>query len=148
MQSDQPKHFFDYEVRPGIGEAGTYFYHSHVGFQAVSAAGPLIVKETIGKSPYAYDEERVLFLSEFYNQTGNTIADILTSRPQGWCVDRGVSFVLVLKILQVRRAGSHLDQRSFLCRPGWQKNRGRAPLVKANESYPAMWTRGHRGRTQ
>jgi FtsP/CotA-like multicopper oxidase with cupredoxin domain len=36
--------YFDYEVRPDLDDAGTYFYHSHVGFQAISASGPLIVK--------------------------------------------------------------------------------------------------------
>ena len=25
--------YFDYEVRPELDDAGTYFYHSHVGFQ-------------------------------------------------------------------------------------------------------------------
>ncbi|KAJ4149869.1 hypothetical protein LMH87_010647 [Akanthomyces muscarius] len=41
-----PGHFFDYEVLPEVGYAGTYFYHSHVGFQAVTAAGALIVEST------------------------------------------------------------------------------------------------------
>ena len=26
-----PEHFFDYEVFVPVGQAGTYFYHSHVG---------------------------------------------------------------------------------------------------------------------
>lgn len=38
-----PNHFFDYELYVPIGFAGTYFYHSHVGLQAISATGPLIV---------------------------------------------------------------------------------------------------------
>jgi FtsP/CotA-like multicopper oxidase with cupredoxin domain len=62
--------YFDYEIWPKVGEAGTYFYHSHVGFQAVSAAGPLIVEEEHGKSPpFTYDEERIMFISELYNKT-------------------------------------------------------------------------------
>jgi L-ascorbate oxidase len=76
-----PNHFFDYEIRPAIGEAGTYFYHSHVLFQAVSAAGPLIVEEASGHPPYIYDEERVLMLSEFYNQTDEVIVDGLIGSP-------------------------------------------------------------------
>jgi FtsP/CotA-like multicopper oxidase with cupredoxin domain len=40
-----PGHFFDYEVHPDIGDAGTYFYHSHVDFQAISAHGAIIVEE-------------------------------------------------------------------------------------------------------
>ncbi|OKL61583.1 hypothetical protein UA08_03264 [Talaromyces atroroseus] len=74
----EAQHFFDYELRPQIGEAGTYFYHSHVAFQAVSAAGPLIVLEADGEHPYDYDEERMLFFSELYNNTDDTIQDGLT----------------------------------------------------------------------
>jgi len=42
-----PGHFFDYELHVPIGMAGTYFYHSHVGWQATSATGPLIVSTFI-----------------------------------------------------------------------------------------------------
>lgn len=66
----KPGGYFDYEIWPKIGEAGTYFYHSHVGFQAVSATGPLIVDEMYGKSPpFTYDDERIMFISELYNKT-------------------------------------------------------------------------------
>ncbi|KAJ5155839.1 L-ascorbate oxidase [Penicillium capsulatum] len=67
------QHYFDYEIHPNVGEAGTYFYHSHVGFQAVSAAGPLIVEEQDGHIPYEYDDERVLFLSEAFNYTDKMV---------------------------------------------------------------------------
>ncbi|KXX78811.1 L-ascorbate oxidase [Madurella mycetomatis] len=40
-----PGHFFAYEFASEIDEAGTYFYHSHVDMQALSAAGPLIVED-------------------------------------------------------------------------------------------------------
>ena len=76
---EKAQHFFDYELRPQIGEAGTYFYHSHVGFQAVSASGPLIVEEADGRFPYEYDEERMLFLSELFNNTDKQIAQGLTA---------------------------------------------------------------------
>ncbi|KAL4949359.1 L-ascorbate oxidase [Aspergillus filifer] len=70
----KPGEYFDYEIRPNVGEAGTHFYHTHVGFQAVSATGPLIVLEKDGKSPpYTYDEERILFISEHYNKTDDMI---------------------------------------------------------------------------
>lgn len=75
---DQAQHFFDYELRPQIGEAGSYFYHSHVGFQAVSAAGPLIVEEANGEPPYDYDDEKIMFFSELYNNTDNAIEASLT----------------------------------------------------------------------
>lgn len=76
-----PHHLFDYEIRPGVGEAGTYFYRSHVGFQAVSAAGALIVGERSGEAPYRYDEERMMLLSEFYNQTDDVIEQGLIAQP-------------------------------------------------------------------
>ncbi|EEA25167.1 hypothetical protein TMatcc_006611 [Talaromyces marneffei ATCC 18224] len=78
------QHFFDYELRPQIGEAGTYFYHSHVGFQAVSASGPLIVEEAERLVPYEYDEERMLFLSELFNNTDKTIQEGLTAPLTGF----------------------------------------------------------------
>ena len=76
-----PHHYFDYEIHPAVNDAGTYFYHSHVGFQAVSAAGPLIVEESSGKPPYEYDDERMLLLSELYNQTNDVIEEGLTAAP-------------------------------------------------------------------
>jgi FtsP/CotA-like multicopper oxidase with cupredoxin domain len=42
-----PGHYFDYELLVPLGMAGTYFYHSHVGFQATSATGPLIVWKSL-----------------------------------------------------------------------------------------------------
>ena len=67
------QHYFDYEIRPQVGDAGTYFYHSHVGFQAVAAAGALIVQEASGIPPYQYDDERMLLVSETFNQTSDDI---------------------------------------------------------------------------
>ncbi|GAM83067.1 hypothetical protein ANO11243_010530 [Dothideomycetidae sp. 11243] len=74
-----PSYFFDYEIRPQIGEAGTYFYHSHVDFQAVSAAGPLIVEEASGRPPYQHDGERIFFLSELFNKMDEEIMAGLTA---------------------------------------------------------------------
>lgn len=82
--NDKAQHFFDYELRPQIGEAGTYFYHSHVGFQAVSASGPLIVEEAERLVPYEYDEERMLFLSELFNNTDKTIQEGLAAPLTGF----------------------------------------------------------------
>ncbi|KAJ5703685.1 multi-copper oxidase [Penicillium malachiteum] len=63
-------------LRPSIGEAGSYFYHSHVDFQADTVAGPLIVGEADGVSPYKYDDERTLFLSELFNVTDKTAKEL------------------------------------------------------------------------
>lgn len=77
------KHYFDYEVRPLKDEAGTYFYHSHVGFQAVSCAGPLIVEDE-GECPYEYDEERIVMLTDYFNKTDHTIESGLVADPFVW----------------------------------------------------------------
>ncbi|KAI9834417.1 MAG: hypothetical protein M1819_003028 [Sarea resinae] len=75
-----PHHFFDYEVHPQPGYAGTYFYHSHVGFQSVTASGPLIVDEAPNTTvPYNYDEERTLYLQDFYPKTDEQIETGVTS---------------------------------------------------------------------
>ncbi|CRG90924.1 L-ascorbate oxidase [Talaromyces islandicus] len=79
QEHTQAKHFFDYEIRPQIGEAGSYLYHSHVNFQAVSAAGPLIIEEADRQSPYRYDDEKIIFFSELFNLTDASINKILTA---------------------------------------------------------------------
>ncbi|KAH8797745.1 Cupredoxin [Xylogone sp. PMI_703] len=78
-----PNHFFDYEINVPRGMAGTYFYHSHVGFQAVAAAGPLIVDES-GPVPYHYDEEKIVFLSDAFTRNDTDIAAGLAHNPLIW----------------------------------------------------------------
>lgn len=78
-----PGHFFDYELHPKASEAGTYFYHSHVGFQAVTASGGLVVKDA-GAPPYQYDDEIILEVGDFYPEDDTTIFDMLTAIPQQW----------------------------------------------------------------
>ncbi|KAH6873854.1 ascorbate oxidase [Thelonectria olida] len=78
-----PGHFFDYELRPELGDSGTYFYHSHVGAQALTAAGPLIV-EDCGKPPYWYDEERILQWGDFFPQTDEELLSGLEAVPFVW----------------------------------------------------------------
>ncbi|KAI0402419.1 Cupredoxin [Xylaria palmicola] len=93
-----PQHFFDYELRTANGTAGTYFYHAHVGFQAVTATGPLIV-ESAETPPYAYDDERIVFLQELFNRTdaeaeAGLVATPLrwTGEPQSWLINgKGIS---------------------------------------------------------
>ena len=75
---------FTDEVRPDVGDAGTYFYHSHVDFQAATTAGPLVVQEASGSPPYTYDEERILFVSELYNKTDSIIVDGLSAPTSGY----------------------------------------------------------------
>ena len=77
-----PLHYFDYEIRPKEGMAGTYFYHSHVGFQAVSAAGPLIIDHVV--KPYHYDEERIIFLQDVFAKNDSVIEKGLVANPLVW----------------------------------------------------------------
>ncbi|KAL2415496.1 Multicopper oxidase aurL2 [Exophiala dermatitidis] len=81
-----PGHFFDYELHPSASEAGTSFYHSHVGFQAITASGPLIVKDA-SPLPYAYDDEIILKIGDLYPQDDKTIETELTSIPFKWIGD-------------------------------------------------------------
>jgi L-ascorbate oxidase len=78
-----PAHFFDYEVRPESGDAGTYFYHSHVGFQAISAHGALIVEEC-GQPSYHYDDDITLMLGDYYNKTDAQVSTNLLASPFVW----------------------------------------------------------------
>lgn len=78
-----PQHFFDYELHPVAEEAGTYFYHSHVGFQTVSAIGPLIVEDAEA-CHYDYDEERIFQLTEYFNKSDDSIVEGLIASPFVW----------------------------------------------------------------
>ncbi len=78
-----PNHFFDYEIEIVFGMAGTYFYHSHVGFQAVTAVGPLIVGD-VRPVPYEYDEERLIALSDIFEKTDAQIENGLRADPFVW----------------------------------------------------------------
>ena len=75
-----PGHFFDYELQTTSEDAGTYFYHSHVGMQALTVSGALIV-EDCGRPPYQFDDERTLHWSDFFPQTDHEIEAGLQSIP-------------------------------------------------------------------
>ncbi|KFG82524.1 putative laccase [Metarhizium anisopliae] len=75
-----PNHFFDYELQSPNGSAGTYMYHSHVGFQASTAAGPLIILDPLA-APYKTDGERIILLQELFNKTDQEILAGLESTP-------------------------------------------------------------------
>lgn len=75
-----PMRFFDYEVETLLEDAGTYFYHSHIGVQALTATGALIV-EDCGQPPYQYDEDRVLLWHEHFRQTDKEFVDGLLAAP-------------------------------------------------------------------
>lgn len=75
-----PGYFFDYEVRPEIGDAGTYFYHSHVGYQSITAHGALVVEDR-GAPPYEYVEDITLLMGDYYNHTDEQIVSGLQADP-------------------------------------------------------------------
>ncbi|KAI1816983.1 L-ascorbate oxidase [Poronia punctata] len=78
-----PGEYFDYEIRPEIGDAGTFFYHSHVGFQAMTAHGLLFVEDA-GSPPYQYDEDVPVVLGDFYKRSDKEIESGLTALPFKW----------------------------------------------------------------
>ncbi|OQV23350.1 L-ascorbate oxidase [Hypsibius exemplaris] len=80
-----PMHFFDYEFELQSGDAGTYFYHSHVGFGAVTAYGALIIEERVKDSPpFVYDDERTLVLTDIFYRNDSDIVGGLMGDPFLW----------------------------------------------------------------
>jgi L-ascorbate oxidase len=82
-----PLHFFDHEINVPVGMAGTYMYHSHNGFQAVSASGPLIVVDRLKKGeklPYHYDDEKIIFVQDTFIENFTTIEKGLIAIPFSW----------------------------------------------------------------
>ncbi|KAI0122379.1 putative multicopper oxidase [Daldinia grandis] len=78
-----PGRFFDYEIHPEVGDAGTYFYHSHMGFQAVTAHGLLIVEDQ-DEPPYQYDGDIPVVFADWYTKTDEEVETGLTSKPFKW----------------------------------------------------------------
>ncbi|OBT65663.1 L-ascorbate oxidase [Pseudogymnoascus sp. 23342-1-I1] len=75
-----PHHFFDYELHVPIGYAGTYFYHSHVGLQAISASGPLIIEDK-DNPPYNYDDDLIIFLQDVFEYSDEVLEEKLLAVP-------------------------------------------------------------------
>ncbi|RMZ85906.1 hypothetical protein DV736_g6540, partial [Chaetothyriales sp. CBS 134916] len=78
-----PGEFFDYVITPLFGDAGSYFYHSHVGFQASTAQGVIIVEDA-KITPYKYDQDVSMFVQDFYPKNDSTIEQGLVSNPFTW----------------------------------------------------------------
>lgn len=85
-----PNHYFDYELKTPEGTAGTYFYHSHVGFQTSTANGALIVDDSSSQRlPYPVDGGRVIHISELFYETDNEITAGLRASPFRWSGEAG-----------------------------------------------------------
>ncbi|KJZ71745.1 hypothetical protein HIM_08887 [Hirsutella minnesotensis 3608] len=78
-----PQHFFDYELKTEKGSAGSYFYHSHIGLQAMTACGALIVRDS-GPPPYSVDGEKIVFLQELWKQPDEGMVEDLLATPTKW----------------------------------------------------------------
>lgn len=77
-------------------QAGTYFYHSHIGMQSVSAFGALIIEDaskyadesyqapSLPVSQYHYDEERIFLLSDWWHQDRHTQEAGIVSANWSW----------------------------------------------------------------
>ena len=66
-----PRSTFDYEF--DLGQAGTYWYHSHSAYQEEDGLyGPIVI-DPAGPDPVAYDREHVLVLSDHSPLAGATI---------------------------------------------------------------------------
>ncbi|GAW13542.1 hypothetical protein ANO14919_029290 [Xylariales sp. No.14919] len=78
-----PGEYFDYEIHPEIGDAGTYFYHSHIGFQSMTAHGAIYVEDA-DPPPYQYDGDVAVVLSDFYRKSDQEIESDLLSDPFIW----------------------------------------------------------------
>ncbi|ORX33571.1 multi-copper oxidase laccase-like protein [Kockovaella imperatae] len=80
-----PGHFYDYEFNLEDGFHGTYWYHSHVNMQVLTAQGPVIVEPKNKTAPIDYDEDIVMMLSDDYHASDETIvAGLLNTSVFGW----------------------------------------------------------------
>jgi len=67
----KPGESFQYEF--DVNQSGTYWYHSHSGFQEQTGAYGAIVIDPIEPPPYSYDREYVVMLSDWSDEDPNDI---------------------------------------------------------------------------
>ena len=66
-----PRSTFDYEFQ--VVQSGTYWYHSHSGYQEQDGLyGPIVI-DPAGADPVAYDREHVIVLADHSSLAGATI---------------------------------------------------------------------------
>jgi len=78
-----PGRFFDYEIFTENEDSGTYFYHSHVGLEAITCSGPLIIDDC-GDAPYEYDDERIFHFQDYFVEEDNTMIKDMTGSTFKW----------------------------------------------------------------
>ncbi|KAK0522214.1 hypothetical protein OC842_006531, partial [Tilletia horrida] len=79
-----PGNWFEYELVTAEQDIGTYYYHSHVALQAVTAPGPFIVEGNVPSIHKSVREERTLVLGDWYWQESTKIAAGLLANPFRW----------------------------------------------------------------
>ncbi|MFT5397817.1 MAG: CopA family copper-resistance protein [Planctomycetota bacterium] len=62
----KPGETFKYEF--DVAQSGTYWYHSHSGFQEQTGAYGAIIIDPIEPTPYSYDREHVVVLSDWSDE--------------------------------------------------------------------------------
>ncbi|MCK7553264.1 multicopper oxidase domain-containing protein, partial [Marinobacter goseongensis] len=75
----KPGETFTYEFP--IQQAGTYWFHSHSGFQEPDGAYGSIVIEPEGREPFRYDREYVVQLTDKHPHSGDRIMRNLKMMP-------------------------------------------------------------------
>jgi L-ascorbate oxidase len=78
-----PGSYFDYEFLLEKGSAGTYMYHTHVGFDIVTAYGAFIVEDPY-YPPFRYDADLPVLFGDFYHKESQPILDGLLGAPLAW----------------------------------------------------------------
>ncbi|KXN72818.1 hypothetical protein CONCODRAFT_4315 [Conidiobolus coronatus NRRL 28638] len=76
---------FQHRIR--CNQPGTYLYHSHTKFHAITAIGPLIIYDNKEVEPFKYDGERIVLLTD-------SLLTLKSSPPyrQGKLAYKGISF--------------------------------------------------------
>ncbi|KPQ29239.1 MAG: L-ascorbate oxidase [Marinobacter excellens HL-55] len=64
-----------------VAQAGTYWYHSHSGFQEPDGAYGAIVIEPEGREPFRYDRDYVVQLADKHPHSGDRVMRNLKSSP-------------------------------------------------------------------
>lgn len=67
----KPSETFNYKFR--VNQSGTYWYHSHSGFQEPTGAYGAIIIDPIEPEPFSYDREYVVMLSDWSDEKPDNI---------------------------------------------------------------------------
>ena len=75
----EPGETFTYKFP--IVQSGTYWFHSHTGFQEPDGAYGSIIIEPKGREPFRYDREYVVQLADKHHHSGSTVMRNLKQMP-------------------------------------------------------------------